>query len=75
MPHVLPFECSLQADLQLFDGLSAFADDQANFIGRDEHLLDGTVSVHVVVEAGTVAALFDDLAQQSLGLPVRRSRK
>lgn len=66
---------SVQADLQLFDGLSTFADDQANFVGRDEHLLDGTVPVHVVVEAGTIPTLLDDLAQQSLGLPVRRRKK
>lgn len=58
--------------LQLFDGLSFLADDQANLVGGDEDLLDGAVAVHVAVEAGTVAALLHDLVQQPLGLPVGR---
>lgn len=57
--------CSL---LQLFDGFASFADDQANFVGRDEDLLDGTVAVHVTVEAWTVPTLLHNLTQQPLGL-------
>lgn len=57
-------------DLQLFDGLSSFADDQADFVGGDEDLLDGTVAVHVAVEAWTVPTLLHYLAQQPLGLAV-----
>lgn len=55
-------------DLQLFDGLSSFADDQANFVGRDEDLLDGAVAVHVAVEAWAVPTLLNNLIQQPLGL-------
>lgn len=58
--------------LQLFDGLSFLANDEANFVGRDEDLLDGAVAIHVAVEAGAVTTLFHDLVQQSLGLPVGR---
>lgn len=54
----------------MFDGLSLFADDQANFVGRDKDLLDGAVAVHVAVEAGAIPTLFHDLVQQSLGQPV-----
>lgn len=63
--------CSVQSqvpDLQLFDGLSSFADDQANFVGRDEDLLDGAVAVHVAVEAWAVPTLLNNLIQQPLGL-------
>lgn len=67
-------KCGHISDLQLFDGLSFLADDQANFVGGDKDLLDGAVAVHVAVEAGTVAALLHDLVQQSLGLPVGRRR-
>lgn len=56
-------------NLQLLDGLSSFADDQAHFVGRDEDLLDGAVAVHVAVEPGPVPTLLHDLAQQPLGLP------
>lgn len=59
-------------DLQLFDGLSSFADDEADFVGGDEDLLDGAVAVHVVVEAGAVATLLHDLAQQPLGLTAKK---
>lgn len=55
-------------DLQLFDGLSSFADDQADFVGRDEDLLDGAVAVHVAVEAWAVPTLLHNLTQQPLGL-------
>lgn len=48
-------------DLQLFDGLSPFADDEAHFVGWDEDLLNGAVAIHVVVKAGAVAALLHDL--------------
>lgn len=63
------------SDLQLFDGLSSFADDEADFVGGDEDLLDGAVAVHVVVEAGAVATLLDDLAQQPLGLPATKTNR
>lgn len=62
-PQLLP-------DLQLFDGLSSFADDQADFVGGDEDLLDGAVTVHVTVEARTVATLLHYLVQQPLSLTV-----
>lgn len=62
-PQLLP-------DLQLFDGLSSFADDQADFVGGDEDLLDGAVTVHVTVEARTVATLLHYLIQQPLSLTV-----
>lgn len=68
-------KCGHISDLQLFDGLSFLADDQAHFVGGDEDLLDGAVAVHVAVEAGTVAALLHDLVQQSLGLPVGGRRQ
>lgn len=61
--------CGLLPDLQLFDGLSSFADDQADFVGGDENLLDRTVAVHLTVEAGTVPTLLHNLTQQPLGLP------
>lgn len=56
-------------DLQLFDGLSSLADDQADFVSGDEDLLNRAVAIHVVVEAGAVTTLLHNLAQQSLGLP------
>lgn len=56
-------------DLQLFDGLSPFADDQADFVSGDEDLLNWAVAIHVVVEAGAVTTLLHNLTQQSLGLP------
>lgn len=58
----------LLPDLQLFDGLSSFADDQADFVGRDKDLLDGAVAVHVTVEAWTIPTLLHNLTQQPLGL-------
>lgn len=68
--HTLRFRwCGAIPDLQLFDGLSSFADDEADFVGRDEDLLDGT-AVHVTVKARTVPTLLHDLAQQPLGLTV-----
>lgn len=57
------------SDLQLFDGLSSFADDEADFVGGDEDLLDGAVAVHVAVEAWAITALLHNLTQQPLGLP------
>lgn len=63
---------SLITDLQLFDGFSSLADDQADFVGRDKHLLDGTVAVHLAVEARAVPTLLHDLAQKPLCLPEDR---
>lgn len=51
------------ADLQLFNGLSSLADDQADFVGRNEDLLDGTVTIHVIVEAWTIPTLLHNLTQ------------
>lgn len=65
-------KCCSFSDLQLFDGLSLFADDQANFVGGDKDLLDGAVAIHVAVEARTITTLFHNLVQQSLGQPVGR---
>lgn len=40
MLSMLHNQCSSLPDLQLFDGLSSFADDEADFVGGDEDLLD-----------------------------------
>lgn len=61
-------------DLQLFDGLSSLADDQADFVSGDEDLLNRAVAIHVVVEAGAVTTLLHNLTQQSLGLPAGEER-
>ena len=71
---MLHFECGLQADLQLFNGLSSLADDEADFVGGDKDLLDGTIAVHVVVEAWAISTLLHNLAQQSLCLPVGQNK-
>lgn len=54
----------------MFDGFSSLADDQADFVGRDKDLLDGTVAVHLTVEARTISTLLHNLTQQPLGLTV-----
>ena len=64
----------LASYLQLFDSVPSLANDQAHFVGRDEDLLDGAVTVHVRVEAGPVATLLHDLAQEPPGLPGRESQ-
>lgn len=63
--HYHLHSCSL---LQLFDGLSSFADDQADFVGGDKDLLDRTVAVHLTVEAWPIPTLLHNLSQQPLGL-------
>ena len=62
------------SDLQLFDGVPSFPDDQAHFAGGDKDLLDGVVAVHVVVEARPVPTSLHDLPQQSLRLPDGQSK-
>lgn len=59
----------LLADLQLFNGLSSFSNHQADFVCRDQDLLNGTVPVHLIVEAWTIPTLLDNLAQKPLCLP------
>lgn len=66
---VLSVQCSLLADLQLFNGLSSFSNHQADFVCRDQDLLNGTVAVHLIVEAWTIPTLLDNLAQKPLCLP------
>ena len=64
--------CTFRAvpHLQLFDGLSSLADDQADLVCGDEDLLDRAVAIHVAVEAGAVPTLLHNLTQQPLGLAV-----